>query len=185
MRFELERYEALQGEAKALADRVLAVSSDGIGGPFNLLLKSPASGARIVDLLDHFNGGSSSLDALSRRLAVLVLARHAEARYAWWTHRRRALRAGEFTEAQIAAINDKQRPGGLSARLQAVHAYVVALTRGTPTPAPVLAALKAELTEAEVVDLILMCGTYTIVAMLLNEADVALPAGEEDTLRRG
>ncbi|WP_370205877.1 carboxymuconolactone decarboxylase family protein [Pararhodobacter marinus] len=184
MRFTLETYEDLQGPARDLADRVLKVSSDGIGGPFNLLLKSPETGARIVDLLDHFNGGSSAIDGLSRRLAVLILARHSGARYAWWTHRRRALNAGEFTEAQIDALNAKLRPEGLSAALLAVHAYVTALTKGTPTPAPVLATLKAALPEAAVVDLILFCGTYMTVAMILNEADVALPEDEVDTLRR-
>lgn len=183
MRFTLERYEDLEGPARELADRVLKVSSDAIGGPFNLLMKSPATGARIVDLLDHFNGGFSAIDGLSRRLAVLILARHAGARYAWWAHRRRALRAGEFTEAQIEALNARQRPEGLTPGLNAVHAYVTALTRGTPTPAPVLAALKEALPEAAVVDLILFCGTYTTVAMILNEADVALPEGEVDTLR--
>jgi 4-carboxymuconolactone decarboxylase len=184
MRFDLERYDGLTGEAKALADRVLKVSSDGIGGPFNLLLKSPESGARIVDLLDHFNGGGSHLDAMTRRLAVLILARAAGARYAWWTHCRRALKAGEFSQGQLDALNAQQRPEGLDGRLMAVFAYVTALTRGTPTPAPVLAALKAQLSEPEVVDLILFCGTYTTIAMILNEADVALPEGEEDTLRR-
>ena len=184
MRFELEDYDDLSGEAKALADRALAVSADGIGGPFNVLLKAPASGARIMDLLDHFNGGGSLLDARTRRLAVLILARASGARYAWWTHRRRAVRAGEFTEAQIEAVNAGRMPEGLDARLSRVWDYVRALSRGTPTPADVLSALRDELGEAEVVDLILFCGTYTTVAMILNEADVALPDGEEDTLRR-
>lgn len=185
MRFDLETYDDLGPEARVLADRVLAVSSDGLGGPFNLLLKSPATGARIVDLLDHFNGGFSQVDGLTRRLAVLILARAAEARYAWWTHQRRALRGAEFTQEQIDAINAKRRPEGLDDKRNAVWEYVTALTRGTPTPASALAGVKALYSEAEVVDLILFCGTYTTIAMILNEADVALPEGEEDTLKRG
>lgn len=184
MRFELETYDALGDEARALADRVLAVSADGIGGPFNMLLKSPATGARIVDLLDHFNGGFSQVDGLTRRLAVLILARAAGARYAWWTHCRRALKAGEFTQTQIDALNARTRPEGLEDRQSRVFDYVIALTAGTPTPPEALAALKAVMSEAEVVDLILFCGTYTTIAMVLNEADVALPEGEVDTLRR-
>jgi 4-carboxymuconolactone decarboxylase len=184
MRFDWTPYEATEGAARELADRVLAVSSDGIGGPFNLLVKSPETGAKIVDLLDHFNGGGSHLAAQARRLAVLILARHAGARYAWWTHRRRALAGAEFTEAQVAAVNARQMPQGLSPALIALYGYVVALTRGTPTPGPVLSSLRQQYSEAEVVDLLLFCGTYQMVAMLLNEADVALPAGEADTLNR-
>ena len=184
MRFDTETYGGLAGEAKTLADRALKVSADGIGGPFNMMLKAPDTGALIMNLLDHFNGGHSRVDNLSRRLAVLVLARHAGARYARWTHRRRSLKAEEFTEAQIDAINLKICPDGISEKLVAVYEYVTALAAGSPTPAPTLEKLKGQMTEAEIVDLILLCGTYTTVAMLLNEADVALPAGEVDTLRR-
>lgn len=184
MRFELEQYDDLDGDAKPLADRVLAVSADGIGGPFNMLLKSPETGAKIVDLLDHFNGGLSQVDPLTRRLAVLILARAAGARYAWWTHQRRALRAGEFTQAQIDALNARQRPADLGDRLDAVFDYVHAIAKGTPTPDATLAALRDHLPEKAVVDLILFCGLYTTVAMILNEADVALPDGVLDTLRR-
>lgn len=184
MRFKLEQYEDLQGSAKDLADRVLQVSSDGLGGPFNLLLKSPVAGAIVVDMLDHFNGGFSHVDPLSRRLAVLILARHAGARYAWWTHRVRALKAAQFTQYQIDALNAQHRPEGLDARLTAVFDYVTELTRGTPTSDAAHAALRAQFCEVEVVDLILFCGLYSTIAMLLNEADVALPDGEADTLRR-
>ncbi|WP_176086137.1 carboxymuconolactone decarboxylase family protein [Martelella sp. HB161492] len=184
MRFEIETYDAQEGAAKALADRALGVSADGIGGPFNMLLKSPATGAKVMDLLDHFNGGGSHLDSRTRRLAVLILARKSGARYAWWTHRRRALAAGEFSPAQIAAINGKRLPEGLDERLVRVHAYVSALAAGTPTPEPVLKALKAVMSEAEIVDLIAFCGLYSMIAMILNEADVGLPEGEDDTLTR-
>ncbi|MCB1419383.1 MAG: hypothetical protein KDJ74_10415 [Notoacmeibacter sp.] len=185
MRFELETYESLEGDAKVLADRVMEVSADGIGGPFNMLLKSPVTGALIVDLLDHFNGGRSSLDRRTMRLSVLVLARHAKARYAWWTHTKRALRAGEFSQAQIDAINRGQRPEDLGTTLDRVYDYVRALSAGAPTPAPVLSALRDVIPESQVVDLILYCGTYTTIAMVLNEANVALPAGEVDTLMDG
>ncbi|SPF78163.1 carboxymuconolactone decarboxylase family protein [Pseudoprimorskyibacter insulae] len=184
MRFSKLDYDSLDGTAKDLADRVLKVSADGIGGPFNMLLKSPGSGALIVNLLDHFNGGASHLDGLTRRLAVLILSRATSARYAWWTHCRRALKAGEFRQDQLDALNQFRRPDDLTPRLDAVFDYVTALAKGSPTPAPVLTALKAHLSEAEVVDLILFCGTYTTVAMILNEADVALPEGEVDTLIR-
>ncbi|SLN22638.1 hypothetical protein AQS8620_00616 [Aquimixticola soesokkakensis] len=183
-RFTLDTLADLPPEARPLAQRVLEVSSDGIGGPFNLLLKSPQSGAKIVDLLDHFNGGFSRIDSDSRRLAVLILARSAGARYAWWTHERRAIAAQQFSPDQIAALNNKQRPLGLTPRLNAVFDYVTALNRGTPTPAATLAALQSEMSEAEIVDLILFCGLYTTIALLLNEGDVALPEGAHDSLKR-
>lgn len=184
MRFTIETYDDLDPEARALADRILGVSADGIGGPFNMLLKSPVTGALIVNLLDHFNGGQSRVDGLSLRLAVLILARSVGARYAWWTHRRRALKANQFSETQIDALNARQRPEGLDDKRNLVFDYVTALTQSTPTPDQTLQALRQVMDEAELVDLILFCGVYTTIAMVLNEADVALPPGEVDTLRR-
>lgn len=181
-RFTKLAYGDLDPPARALADRVMSRSSDGIGGPFNMLLKSPVLGQRMVDLLDYFNEGQTLLPARCRRLAVLILARASGARYAWWSHSTKALDTGEFSAAQIAALNREKTPGGLDAETAATHDYVRAILNGTPTPEDALARLKAVFDEAVIVDLIVLCGTYATVANLLNEADVQLPESAEDTL---
>ncbi|MBL1421425.1 MAG: hypothetical protein COC24_013025 [Alphaproteobacteria bacterium] len=183
MRFKLETLDQLDTAAQPLAERVLKVSSDGIGGPFNMLLKSPQTGSLFVDMLDHFNGNFSHVPPLARRLTVLLLARNAHSSYAWWSHQRRALSAKEFTEGQINAINERRKPEGLGKMLDAVYDYVSALIQGTPTPGVTLTALRTVFDEATVVDLIVLCGTYTTVAMILNEADVKLPNNEINTLK--
>lgn len=182
MRFKLDSFDELDPAALPLAERILEVSADGIGGPFNMLLKSPKTGALMINILDHFNGNFSHISPLMRRLAVLMLARNSRARYAWWTHQKRALKANEFTQIQIDAINNRIRPDGLGNELDRVYDYVNALIQGSPTPTATLEALRAVLDEETVVDLIVFCGTYTTVAMILNEADVGLPDGEVDTL---
>lgn len=182
MRFRRLEVDELTGEAARLARRVMAVSGDGLGGPFNLLLRSPKMGHKMMDLLGYFNDETRTLDPRCRRLAVLVLARAAGATYAWWTHRRRALRLGEFTEVQIDAINDCRMPKDLLPKQAAVWRFVTELIGGGTTDAA-FAALRDETDEAEIVELIVLCGTYTTVAMLLREGQSRLPAGEEDTLR--
>lgn len=179
-RFTFLPYEQTQGAARRLADRVLNVSSDGVGGPFNLLLKVPATGERIVDLLDHFNGGFSLVPARIRRLAQLTLARQSLASYAWWTHSRKALAAGEFTAEEIDAVAQQRCPASFDEPFIACWEYVRALSAGTPTPASVLQRVKAALGEPVVADLLLLCGTYQMVAMILNEAEVGVPPGEAD-----
>jgi ABC-type sulfate/molybdate transport systems ATPase subunit len=42
--------DGLGMKERALAERILAVSSVGIGGPYNLLLRSPVLGERMFDL---------------------------------------------------------------------------------------------------------------------------------------
>jgi len=45
--------DQLSAAQKPLADQVMKVSSVGIGGPYNLLLRSPVLGQRLFDLFDY------------------------------------------------------------------------------------------------------------------------------------
>lgn len=184
MRFARLGLDDLQGEARDLADRVLQVSADGLGGPFNLLLRSPRMGAKMMALLSYFNEESQVLDPVCRRLAVLVLAREAGAIYAWWTHCRRALARGEFSQDVIDAINRRAEPPGLDARQQATVAFARDLARNGRSSDASFAALRGVMAEDEVVELIVCCGTYATVAMVLAEGEVGLPEGAVDTLIR-
>nr|WP_172690444.1 hypothetical protein [Agrobacterium deltaense]ASK48469.1 hypothetical protein [Agrobacterium deltaense] len=168
-------------DAQDLVAQILKVSADGVGGPFNLMLRSPEMGRRLMALLSYFNDETQILDPHVRRLAVLVLARRCSARYAWWTHRRRALSAGQFTSAQLDALNRGERPEGLDSRLHATFDFVLSLIAGGPSDAAVSEALE-QLGEVQLVELVALCGTYTTVAYLLKTGDVDLPDGESDTL---
>ena len=54
-RFPQLRQDQLNAEQKPLADQVMKVSSVGIGGPYNLLLRSPVLGQRMFDLFEYGN----------------------------------------------------------------------------------------------------------------------------------
>ncbi len=181
MRFKKLEYKDLDGKAQQLADRVLKVSSDGLGGPFNLLFRSGEMGSRMMDLLAYFNDETEILDPTCRRLTVLMLARNAGAKYAWWSHRRRALMTGQFTESQIDAINQRTKPDGLTPKQGAVADFIKELIAGGSRD-ETFKALRAHAEEDEIVELIVLCGTYATVSMLLNEGEVGIPAGEADTL---
>ena len=181
MRFEKLEYEELEGKARELADDVLKVSSDGLGGPFNLLLRSGEMGTRMMSMLAYFNDETKILEPSCRRLAVLMLARKANAKYAWWTHCRRAFAGNQFDETQIDSLNHRKKPDGLTAKQGAVYDFVSELISGG-TKDSTFYALKEHAQEDEIVELIVFCGTYTTVAMLLNEGEVGIPDGEIDTL---
>lgn len=180
-RFQRLEMADLPADAVPLAERVMRVSADGLGGPFNLMLRSPAMGGRFMDLLQYFNDETKVLDPVCRRLAVLVLARRAGARYAWWTHSRRALKAGQLPSETIDALNRGERPHGLTGKQAATVDFVIDLTAGGVSDAT-FERLRGLTSEAEIVELIVFCGTYTTVAFLLNEGEVPIPDGEIDTL---
>lgn len=52
-RFAQLEFAELEKSQQALGERILQVSSVGIGGPYNLLLRSPVLGKRMFDLLQY------------------------------------------------------------------------------------------------------------------------------------
>jgi 4-carboxymuconolactone decarboxylase len=84
-RFAQRSYEQLPAEVRPLADDILKVSSAGLGGPYNALLRSPEMARRCFDLLDYLRFKTSVPKALNE-LAILIQARVANAQYEWWAH---------------------------------------------------------------------------------------------------
>ncbi|MFT3752509.1 MAG: hypothetical protein QM800_06410 [Paludibacter sp.] len=182
MRFRRLELDQIPAAGRPLAERVLRVSADGLGGPFNLMLRSPAMGNRLMDLMQYFNDETTVLEPRTRRLAVLILARISNARYAWWSHSRRALNNGEFPMSVIDSLNAGRIPDDLEPRHAVAARFVVELLRPAGASDATFHMLREYLEEPEVVELITFCGTYTTVAFLLREGQVGLPADAVDTL---
>src|SRR6516164_2956078 len=69
-RFPQLTMDQLDETQKPLGEQIMKVSSVGIGGPYNLLLRSPLLGQRLFDLfyyLPRCRPGSTSLRSLSSR----------------------------------------------------------------------------------------------------------------------
>lgn len=181
-RFPILSPQELPAEASALVQKILSVSSHGLGGPFNLLLRSPAMARHFIDLLTYFNEDTVVLDPLCRRLAVLVVARHAGAGYAWWSHCRRALAHREFPQTVIDAIHAQRQPQGLTDKQAAVVTYVRELVRPGLTSQAAFAGIRRHMADDEIAELIALCGIYSAVALILRESETGVPAGEADTL---
>ena len=59
-RFRLSKLEQLNDQQRLFADEILKVSSIGISGPFNLLLRSPVMGQRLFATLANFSAINKS-----------------------------------------------------------------------------------------------------------------------------
>jgi hypothetical protein len=84
-RFTQLSVEELTPEQHQVADEVLKVSSLGIQGPYNVMLRSPAMAQRLVDLLDYLRFKTS----VPRRLnefAILIQARLWTSQVEWKAH---------------------------------------------------------------------------------------------------
>ncbi len=164
-RFAPLTWDKMTPEQRKMAESVMAGPRKDLGGPMNILLRSPEMG----DIAQQFGASMrflTSMPAKHRELAIILVARHWTAQFEWQAHARAAEQAGLST-AVINAIAEGKRPA-LDAQETVVYNFVTELLTKKQVSDPVFAAAKAQLTERGVVDLIGLMGWYQMVSMLLN-----------------
>lgn len=175
------RYDDLPAAAKPLADDILKVSSAGLGGPYNALLRSPDMARRCVDLLDYLRF-KTTVDKRLNELAILIQARIANAQYEWWAHETIARRAG-LSDEVMNALRLCQRPSSMQADEALVYDYCTQLTLNHRVPDALWQQAVAAMGEQRLMDLTVLSGTYVMVSMLLNATQVGIPNGGECPLQ--
>jgi 4-carboxymuconolactone decarboxylase len=168
--------EQLSPAQKQVAEAILAGPRTSLDGPFRAWLHSPVLADRLQKLGEYVRFDN----VLPRRLsefAILITARHWTAQFEWYAHHKLALAAG-LDPAIAAAIAEDREPPALQADERAVYDFATQLHRTGRVDDAAYGAAVAAFGEQGVVDLIALCGYYTIVAMTLNVAEVDLPPGE-------
>jgi 4-carboxymuconolactone decarboxylase len=147
----------------------------GVRGPFNALLRSPELADRVQKVGEYLRFGTS-LPARLNELAILVNARFWGSRYEWYAHRPLAEKGG-LAPAIADALAANKRPDGMQADEALVYDFCVALHSTHAVDDALFARAVATLGERGVMDLIGVSGYYTLVSMVLNVAEIPLPAG--------
>jgi len=177
---ELQRFPQLQvdqldAQQRPVADRILKVSSLGISGPYNPMLRSPVFASRMVDLLDYLRFNTS----VPRRLnefAILIQGRLWTSQVEWVAHAPLALKAG-LPQSVIDDLKEGRRPAGMQPDEAVVYDVSMDLATQHRLSDATFARAKAVLTDQQIVDLVAVSGTYVTVAMLLAAADEKAPGG--------
>ncbi len=174
------RYQDLPLSVQPLADDILKVSSAGLGGPYNALLRSPDMARRAFDFLDYLRF-RTSVDKRLNEFAILIQARIANAQYEWWAHETIARRAG-LSDAVMAELRQCRRPAAMRDDERLVYDYCVQLTLNHRVPDALWQQAVDTMGEQAVVDLTVLSGTYVMVSMLLNATQVGIPGGGAEPL---
>lgn len=179
-RLERKAYADLSAEQQAAFDKVVAERpvkpTDGhIGGPFDIWLRSPEMGTRLVGLGGFFRF-RTSVDRRYVELAILVTGQFWQAQFEWWAHEPMARDAG-VPEDVIAAIKIGEQPGLTDAGDQAAYDLAHEIHNNRKLSDATFAAAKAQFGETGVAELIGLCGFYGLVSMTLNGFEVELPDG--------
>ncbi len=154
----------------------------GLRGPFVALIHHPDLADVVQQVGEHLRF-KSTLPAALIELAILLVARHWTCQFEWLTHERIARANTELPDAVIRAIQVGSIPESMTDEQRVVHDFVVATIKSGSPSDPVYREAVGRFGREGVLDLIATCGYYTMLAMLLNTAQIPLPEGTLPPLR--
>ena len=182
-RFAPFTFEQLNTYQKPLGEQILKVSSVGLGGPYNPLLRSPVLGQRMFDLL-YYLRWNSSVPLRLNEMAILITGRIWRSQVEWYAHAPLAIKAGLSPEI-VADLKAQKRPANMKEDEAAVYDFVTELSTRHEVSDQTFARAKRILGEQQVVDLTALSGTYVTVAMILAMAEEGVPPGKEPPFKPG
>lgn len=167
--------EQLNPQQKALADEIMKVSSVGLGGPYNAMLRSPELGKRMFALLDYLRFNTSVPKRLNE-FAILVQARVWTSQVEWLAHYPLALKEG-VAESTLADLKAGRRPASMKPDEAAVYDLCMEISTTHQASDATYKRAAQFLNEQQLVDLLTLTGTYTTLAMTMNAFAQNVPPG--------
>jgi 4-carboxymuconolactone decarboxylase len=168
--------ETLTAEQRPIAEEILKVSSVGLAGPYNPLLRSPLLADRMLKLLDYLRFNTS----VPRRLnefAILIQARLWTSQVEWYAHYPLAIKAG-LAESVAADVKEGRRPAAMQPDEALVYDLCMELSTTHAVSDATFTRARGLMSEQQIVDLIAVSGTYVTVAMLLEAGQEPAPGGQ-------
>jgi 4-carboxymuconolactone decarboxylase len=182
-RFPQLSLDQLDDKQKPLGEQVMKVSSIGIAGPYNSMLRSPVLGQRLFDLF-HYLRWETSVPIRLNEFAILIIARQWRSQVEWYAHAPLAAKAGLSADV-IAELKTGKRPSNMAEDEAAVYDFVTELTTTHKVSNEIFAQAKKVFSDQQVVDLTAVAGNYVMVAMLLTMSEATVPAGKEPPFKDG
>src|ERR1700753_1929663 len=182
-RFQQLTQDQLNEPHKPLAAPGMYVSSVGIGGPYNLLLRSPVLGQRMFDLFDYLRW-NTSIDLRLNEFAILIIGRQWRSQMEWFAHAPIAAKAGLSADI-IAELKANKRPSKMAEDEAVVYDFVTELTTTHKLSDATFARARKLFSDQQIVDLTAVAGNYVMVAMILAMAEQTVPPDKEEPFKPG
>src|SRR5580704_2277808 len=126
-RFPQLKLEDTQGDQRALAERMLKETRIGLGGPWNVMLRSPNMSEGLLNLYNYFRWKTALPQPLVE-LAILTTAREWSVQFEWFAHYPLALKAG-LSPSLVADLRVAKRPENMKPEEAATHDFAIELCR--------------------------------------------------------
>lgn len=160
-------------ESKDLAKEIVAISSVGLAGPYNVMLRSPVFADRMKRLLDYLRFNNSLPKKLSE-FAILIQGRLWTSQVEWYAHYPLAIKAG-LPSSVADDLKANIRPRNMAPDEEVVYDVCMGLSKNQQISEELFQRAKALLGEQQLVDLVAVSGTYVTVAMLLSLGEESSP----------
>jgi 4-carboxymuconolactone decarboxylase len=182
-RFPQLTMDQLNGQQTPLAEQILKVSSVGLGGPYNPLLRSPVLGQKMFDLL-YYLRWQTSVPLKLNEFAILIIGRQWRSQVEWLAHEPLAIKAG-LSPQIVAELKADRRPANMPPEESAVYEFITELTTRHAVSDQTFDRARQLLGEQQLVDLTAVAGTYITIAMTLAMAEESVPAGKQPPFKPG
>lgn len=162
---------------KAVYERISSGPRGGVRGPFKALLQAPELGDLVQAVGGHlrYSGG---LPGDLRELAILVTGRHTSAQYEFFAHAPIGIDEG-LDPAIVEAVRTKQEPLFNDEKTETVYRFAKQMNEKHNVDDATFEAAVSQFGHPGVVELVVLCGYYTLIAMTLNSFRITPPEGEE------
>ena len=178
------RYDDLDADGQKLWDGIvgsrgsqLVTPEGGLSGPFNAFVHTTDVGRRLSALGATLRFGTSIERRLSE-VAIITVGARWQAEFEWYAHSRMAREHG-VPDAVVDAIGRGEDPPFEADDERTVYAAASQLAADGHLDAETYAAAQQLLGDAGLVELVALCGYYSLISFVLNAFDVGLPPGQE------
>jgi 4-carboxymuconolactone decarboxylase len=176
------RREELGPEGQQLWDGIVGdrgnlvlTAEGGLAGPFNAFVTVPGAGRRLSALGAKLRFGTSIERRLSE-IAIITTGARWQAEFEWYAHAPMAREHGVAGPA-VDAIGRGEDPPFEAEDERAVYAVARQLGQSGRLDHATYDAAHRFLGDAGMVELVSLCGYYTLISFLLNSFEVPLPPG--------
>jgi 4-carboxymuconolactone decarboxylase len=180
MRLKLLSPGEMSADQKETYDESIAGKRGAPPAPMMAWLNSPEM-ARHATRLGGVLRFDTMFPAKLSEIAILVTARHWTSHYEWFAHKRLALKGGMDPKI-IEDIRDRRMPRFDDPKGQMIYDVAKSLHEGHGLTKALYAEAVNVLSVRGLVEIVGLCGYYTMVSMTLNTFEFDLPEGQASEL---
>lgn len=179
-RFPKLDFSEMNAAQKAVAEQIVAGPRGEVRGPYIALLHHPALAGELQELGEQLRW-KSKLPKRLLELAVLVTARRWTCQHEWFMHEKLAREAGLDADI-ISAVAQRIVPKDVPEEEASVYSFCAEAHATGRVSDATFEAVKQRFGLDGALELLVTCGYYSLMAMVLNTAGMPLPGNAEPPL---